>query len=36
MDGGFGSKHLKDMEFDGLEIGVIGLNLYYIFNHGRF
>lgn len=36
MDGGFGSKHLKDMEFDGLKIGVIGLNLYYIFNHGRF
>ena len=27
---------LEGLPFDGLKVGVTGLNLYYIFNHGRF
>ena len=28
--------HLQDMKFDGVNVGITGLNLYYIFNHQRF
>ena len=27
---------LQDMKFDGVNVGITGLNLYYIFNHQRF
>ena len=27
---------LKDVDFDGLNVGITGFNLYYIFNHNRF
>jgi hypothetical protein len=27
---------LEDQPFDGIEVGITGANIYYIFNHGRF
>ena len=30
------SKPLENLSFDGIKAGITGLNVYYIFNHGRF
>lgn len=36
MGEGVNTKALNDMPFDGISVGITGLNLYYIFNHNRF
>ena len=33
---GINRSDLEDVEFDGLSVGITGLNVYYIFNHQRF
>ena len=32
----FSKEHFEDLEFDGLNVGITGFNVYYIFNHQRF
>ena len=36
FDEGVDVSKLKNVEFDGLNVGITGFNLYYIFNHNRF
>lgn len=36
FDEGVDVSKLKDVDFDGLNVGITGFNLYYIFNHNRF
>lgn len=33
---GIDTDRLKDVPFDGIDVGITGANLYYIFNHNRF
>ena len=36
MGEGVDTRRLQDIDFDGINVGITGLNLYYIFNHHRF
>ena len=36
MGYGIDGEQVEDMPFDGLKVGMTGVNAYYIFNHGRF
>ena len=36
MGDGVDTHHLQNIDFDGINVGITGINLYYIFNHNRF
>lgn len=36
MGEGIDTKNLEDVPFNGIDVGITGANLYYIFNHNRF
>lgn len=36
LGNGIDTERLRNIDFDGLEVGITGINAYYIFNHNRF